>query len=111
HYIKLHKDISLCIQLHKDVLAQIPVLQDKFKQAHEVIPQIIREFDVVLNNARLVQNPEDKNEQLAGFRKELLDKYEEPGLPFQQKIIDASQSMIQWHAKLKEYEASAKKIN
>jgi len=111
HYIQLHKDISLCIQLHKDVLAQIPVLQDKFKQAHEVIPQIIREFDKVLNDARLVQNPEDKNEMLAGYRKELLEKYEETCLPFQQKINDASESMMQWHATLKEYEASARKIS
>ncbi len=111
HYTQLHIDIALCIQLHTDVLAKIPMLQDKFKQAREVIPQIKREFDIVLRDARLVQNPEDENEMLAGYRKDLLAKYEEITLPLEQKIIDANQGMLQWHITLKEYEASSRKIS
>ena len=76
-----------------------------------MIPQIKREFDIVLNDARLVQNPEDENEMLAGYRKELIEKYEKIALPLEQKIIDANQGMIEWNTMLKEYEARARKIS
>lgn len=111
HYTQLHLDIAQTIQLHKDVLVQIPILQDKFKQAYQVIPQIKKEFDVLLRDARLVQHPEDKNQVMAGYRQDLVDKYHEITLPLEEKIIDAHESIVAWNIMLKEYEANCRKIN